>query len=148
MTTLCFIHIPKTAGSAIRFASQEALGDRLYWYGLPGMPLWQDVTTETAEKYELIAGHLTRSEFDTKLPSDHIYLTLVRSPVQRGVSLFQYITEGWDANQPWREELKAKGLAWALDHHEGFRSQALNELCWFLSGKRTFEGALESLQKG
>lgn len=147
--TVCFIHNHKVAGTAIRLAVRENMPGKFYWNGMPKMPCeWGELDSDRLSEVDLVAGHLPRSLFDEKVGGEKVYLYLARNPVRRAVSLFEYITNGWAKRHPWREDLKSNGLMWAIENHDGFRWQAMNDQCRMLSGQPTFDAALASLEDG
>ena len=66
MPLLCVVHIPKTAGSAIRETLCSAIGeDRVYWIG-HNRPHgeWNRAKSEDFDKYFVVGGHEDVKAFD------------------------------------------------------------------------------------
>ena len=93
MPTLIYIHIPKTAGTAMRnflhphFVPEEVyqVGEsKQYRQGLVDMPSAQ------RDSLKLVFGHICFGWHEL-LTQDCIYTTLLRNPVERIVSLYYYI---------------------------------------------------------
>jgi hypothetical protein len=95
--TLIFMHLPKTAGSSFR----DALGplypsvERIYLYhpeGLKGAiepEGFPDVPVERRARLRFVAGHM-RYGLHEHVPRPSRYVTIVREPVDRVVSLYHH----------------------------------------------------------
>lgn len=145
--TICFVHIPKTAGTAIRAAVVEILGGRekVFWLNLSGtLAEFTKATPSEVQKYAIVGGHASASDFEG-VPDPKIFSAVVREPVARAVSLFEYIVRGGDTGHRLREELRDLGLRRALEECVSFRDDVTNNQCRMVGGERTFEAARASL---
>lgn len=84
---LLFLHIPKTAGTALRNLIAECLGEERVTRGLPTMFL-----DEALLRYgdsAAICGHF-RSRQGERLPPDRIPITVLRDPLERFLSDYSF----------------------------------------------------------
>lgn len=146
---LVFIHIEKAAGT-----SQRALLDQMYgcnnvlwrgrdFVGRRGRKL-PDIT-----RHPIIGGHLSAADFeDVRTPV--LYLSIVRDPVSRAVSLFHYFSEhGPDKDRKeWRKKgLDPSSMTRTIQSVPAFRDAVSNRQCYRLSGMSDFEDTLDVLQR-
>ncbi len=146
-TTICFVHIPKTAGSAMRAALVQMLGgwENVLWFDVNAtLAEFMDADPQELRKYAIVGGHAAVTHFE-KLPGRKIYSAVLREPVARAVSLFEYIVRGGDTAHPLRSELQDLGLRRALEESDIFRKDITNTQCEMVGGKPTFESAQTSL---
>ena len=92
--------------------------DRQFWLGIDGD--MDDLAASLADgsrRFAIIGGHRGAVEFEklANLQRERTYVAVVRDPVERAISLYQYIVAGGDARHPLREELRELGLRRALD---------------------------------
>src|SRR5271156_4259266 len=93
---LCVVHIPKTAGTTIRETLSSILGsEKIYWIG-NRYPIdhWESAAGSDFNDYLVVGGHVGAHAFEKKIRRPKAYLTLVREPIQRVISLFDFITKG------------------------------------------------------
>lgn len=85
---LCFIHIPKVAGTTIEKALDMHHEDLFYRYG-------------KYKKYEVCPQHLTHQELSLEIPnlSEYQLFTVVRNPFDRIVSEYNFYHETWWAKE-------------------------------------------------
>ena len=87
---VCFLHIPKTAGSSVRTFFRDLYGDFAFH---AHTTLDYQVTSDTElARYRFYAGHAYRSDW-VRLPVGTRFLTILREPVDRLISLYRY----WNA---------------------------------------------------
>jgi hypothetical protein len=89
---LLLLHIPKTAGTALRSALRsDPFTDRQIWLypGPPGIPLGHllYLTESQLASLECLIGHFVYG-FHNYLPGPSEYATILRHPVERGISLY------------------------------------------------------------
>lgn len=84
---ICFIHVPKTAGSSIKEFFSNLYGD----FGFPGFTTldYDHYSQDEIRDYLCYSGHCYWSDYN-RLPSDTKIFTILRNPVSRVVSLYQY----------------------------------------------------------
>lgn len=94
-TTLFFIHIPKTAGTSMRLLLERFFDEkeRVYLYGgePPGITLeaFRDLPETVKKRIRLVYGHF-RFGVHEWLPQKARYITMLRDPVDRVVSLYYF----------------------------------------------------------
>jgi Glycosyl transferase family 90 len=143
---LCVVHIPKTAGSAIRETLASTLGDdKVYWIGhRRPHEEWDKAKGTEFDSYLVVGGHRPAEEFD-KIARPKVFVAVLRDPVGRAVSLFNYITQGPDRRHPMRAELQGLSVIDALTKSANFRREVANFQCVLIGGAPTFSAALQSL---
>jgi Sulfotransferase family len=84
---ICFIHIPKTAGTAIRERMSELYCDLAF----PALTTegYAATSDEDLARYRFFAGHPYRRDW-SRLPADTKVFTVLRDPVARAISLYKY----------------------------------------------------------
>jgi hypothetical protein len=87
--TLCFLHIPKTAGLTMRFILDT-------YFGLGEVcPADGYASLASFSKKELAPFRLLRGHFwhniGERLPSTPVFMTILRDPVERTLSQFEYV---------------------------------------------------------
>lgn len=107
---LCFVHIPKTAGTTLNTILHE-------WYGVENtidLKHYEhsNYTKADFERARLYHGHVHYSAWRQMLPPDTLYVTLLREPVQRSISHFKQIQRAARREIGRRE---AKKLGWGMD---------------------------------
>lgn len=88
---LFFIHIPKTAGTSVRRALEDAAPQRL-------LPVYNDQPNRTldhaiarAHANSIVFGHFSYG-LHTKFDASPVYATVLRTPVDRVVSWYNYVS--------------------------------------------------------
>jgi len=89
MAKICFVHIPKTAGSSLRKMLKDNYHPDEVFNGNTMLD-YQDKTKEDMEKYKLFLGHIFYYKALEILPEDTRYITLLRNPVDRVISLYYF----------------------------------------------------------
>lgn len=122
--TLCFLHIPKTAGLTLRsildqhFALQEICpADN--WRSLRALPPGQ------LSRYRLVRGHFPFGVGE-HLPRRPVYATLLRDPVERVLSQYDYVRRD-TSNGPLHEMVRAMTLEEYLDD-EFLREETIHDI--------------------
>jgi hypothetical protein len=143
---LCVVHIPKTAGSAIRETLISILGwEKVYWIAHKRpFEHWVNSTGSEFDDYAVVGGHANAAAFH-KIKRPKIFLSVIRDPVSRAISLFNYITRGPDPNQGLRKELQGLSLVEAVRTSANLRRHVKNRQCAFIGGQPTFPAALRGL---
>lgn len=163
MKQLIFLHIEKAAGTSQRALFYQSFGKQnVYWYGAD--PNRKKFRKDDVEKSFVIGGH---KKFNFYSPSRKIwlfrwltsgykesdfkpdtfgYIAVVRDPVERVISFFNYCRtqeyENWS-----RHKLDPNSLRKTLHKSRTFRRVIRNAQCRYLSGAETFEKAKENISK-
>jgi hypothetical protein len=94
---LLFLHIPKAAGATLRRLLVAVYGvDRVFWVK-PGGEREQSLKAldampeEKKRQLKVVTGHVKYGLVDPLLPQPLDYITLLRDPVERTRSLYQYV---------------------------------------------------------
>jgi hypothetical protein len=119
--------------------------EKVYWIGHK-RPLehWTKATDGEFDHYTVVGGHASAVEFE-KIKRPKIFMSVVRDPVMRAISLFNYITWGPDPNHGLRKKLQGLTLIEAIQTSAGFRRDIENCQCRYLSGEPSFPAALRRI---
>lgn len=150
-----FIHIPKTAGTSFKAALKKRFPNHfLYGDIRPAKPFAEE--KPKLGKYDLVTGHLTVADFDS-VEGEKQFLTIVRNPIDRLLSLFHYIRQRKHHSlYPFSlcgPEMFFRACRDISDHGYHQRAVAVNArevtdgMCLRLSGSRSSERALEQIKK-
>jgi hypothetical protein len=92
---LAFVHIPRTAGTAVTSALQRAYGTQTF----PAMTTldYRACDDASLQCFRLYKGHAYRADYQ-RLPSDTVRFTILRDPVRRALSYFNYFRALDDSN--------------------------------------------------
>ena len=107
---LISIHILKTAGTSLRNLFYGFYGrEKVFWYGIDSMePAYKP---EELENYPVIGGHRHRGFYGKEL-GNQLFTTLVREPLARCFSLFNYYA---CADEPHPNEMRPQWQKEGLD---------------------------------
>lgn len=163
MKKLIFLHIEKAAGTSQRALLYQSFGkENVYWYGAD--PNRKKFRKDDVEKSFVIGGHkkfdfyspsrkswlfrwLTSGYKESDLKPDAFgYIAVIRDPVERVVSFFNYCrTQEYDN---WsRRGLDPNSLRKTLHESRAFRRVVRNAQCRYLSGAESFEKSKENISK-
>ena len=155
-SSLVYLHIPKSAGSSHRGYLRKVFGEEgLFWYGLHSEAKTFS-TSEVGTSFAL-GGHRPLTFYPRSL--DALYTSVIRDPVERAVSFFNYcIDEGGGGSGSWREQRRKEIIEWqkkgidssslsrSIERCKPFREMISNLQCSYLSRyEPTFEGVLKTL---
>lgn len=84
---ILFLHLPKTAGSALRELFAKQYGGHRVTLPLPTQRL--DEALIRYADYDVISGHF-HPEHGTHLPADRLALTVLRDPIERFLSYYNF----------------------------------------------------------
>jgi hypothetical protein len=84
------VHVPRTAGSSIRAFFLDVYGD-LAFHAYTTLD-YQAASEAELSRYRFYGGHTYRSDW-SRLPGDARFLTILREPADRLISLYRY----WNA---------------------------------------------------
>lgn len=97
-----FIHIPKTAGTTLRSIIEDNFpADQSYFLYIgnalhPGMEEFSALTEEEKRKIKIFSGHF-HFGFHQHLPQPCKYITVLREPVERTISLYHHLLQAENA---------------------------------------------------
>ena len=157
-SSLVYLHIPKSAGDSHRGYLRKVFGEEdLFWYGLHS----EEKTFNASEVGTSFAlgGHRPLAFYPRSL--DALYTSVIRDPVERAVSFFNYcIDEGGGASGTWHEQRQKEIIKWqkrgidssslsrSIERCKPFRKMVSNVQCSYLSRyEPTFEGVLKTLKE-
>lgn len=156
--TLVYLHIPKSAGTTYREYLINIYGkENVFWYGLDSDPKTFD--PEEVASVSVVGGHKKLSFFPRTF--DALYASVIRDPLERAVSHFNYCTApyaGKGAKWPeehlrtqeiWREKgMLPSSLLRSIENCEDFRHQVSNYQCDYLSRYgASFQGVRRTLEE-
>ncbi|MGQ0502019.1 MAG: glycosyltransferase family 2 protein [Panacagrimonas sp.] len=120
---ILFVHIPKTAGMSLYYALLNWAGTERSLRFSHGSDqereAFRQLSAEQVRSYRLITGHFSAVLFGEKCGAEWNYISVVRDPVERFVSMYRYVT-AW-ADHP--EHRFVKGFSareyfeWLSRHH-------------------------------
>jgi len=138
-----FVHLPKTGGMSLQSAIAGALA--------PGRSLRIGDAAEHAafllmqraalSGYAFIGGHVSLAEAAPRVRADALFVTLLRDPVERLVSAFNYMAS-WKEH-PLHAEFRDLGFA---DFVDTAGARLSGEACRQLTGAPTAEAAIPILE--
>ena len=114
MNTVIYLHIPKTAGTSLRKIVERFYKEkdiyRIYTreHGFNDMNDFLALPDDEKRKIKVIYGHLSFG-IHQYLPQSSSYVTLLRNPVDRIISLFHHVSN--DSNHPYYARIKNEGLS-------------------------------------
>lgn len=143
---LCFVHIPKTAGMSLVGALAELYGSsRSYRIGdNEAYQSFQTLAYGAIDQYYFVSGHFSLPLFREKSGKRWYYISAVREPVERLVSVYNYVTtKGW---HPLHRDLGT------LDREEFFhricKMHAFqNEQCSYFATLKTAQQARKNIER-
>ncbi|MGP9813745.1 hypothetical protein ACTZWT_19725 [Rhodopseudomonas sp. NSM] len=144
---LCFVHIHKTAGSSMLVGLQKALGPGgLYWRGeTEPFDAFEHRTGDELTGFAAIGGHISRTEFREKIGDDGVFAAVLRDPVARAISLFDFMKSPFSTSHPIRDEILDLDLEGALRRSQGFVDLVANQQCKLIGSEPTFAAAVAEI---
>jgi hypothetical protein len=122
--TLCFIHIPKTGGLTMR-----SILDRHFAFAeicpADSWPMLRGLSKEQLSRYRLVRGHFAFN-IDARLLSKPVYMTLLRDPIERTLSQYDYVRRD-PSNGRLHEIVRDKTLEDYLDD-EFLREETIRDI--------------------
>lgn len=133
--TLLFVHIPKTAGTAVRTLFERRFDSErlaLLYDRPPGMPLTQflEVPQFARDRFQAVVGHFAFGlhHFITKPVR---YITFLRDPVERVVSLYYHNVHRASRHH---DQIHAEGIDLGRFVRDRVSYQVENSMTQFLAG--------------
>lgn len=147
---LIYLHIEKSAGTSQRELLWKNYGrDRVAWRGVDFSPKDRKGLLKNSDR-PVLGGHFDYPDVRV-LAGDLLITSVVREPVSRVVSLFNFW--GWNAPDDKRESWRSWGLdpesmLATIRNSRRFRRAVSNTQCIRLSGCSRFENCLEVMRSG
>lgn len=137
-----FLHIEKSAGTSQRIFFKDLFGEKsVFWWDLDASATFYD--EELVSKYVVVGGHKERSFYKG---DDLIFSSIVRDPVERVVSLYNYFASIYP--KEWGElGLDPQSLLNTLRNCDAFIDMIRDGQCRYISGENSFSRAKEVLAK-
>jgi hypothetical protein len=141
---LIFLHIPKTAGWALHAALQPIFGEAQSLRVNDGNDLerLRALSPRDFSRYRYVSGHFTYNDVKPKCRDDALFVSILRDPVRRLISEFNYIAS-W-ADHPHHEHFKDLRFS----NHVAANAAFIRGLqCDWLSGHRDAERAMAVIRQ-
>src|SRR5258708_7427903 len=108
---LIFPHIPKTAGGAVHAALGPIFrgAHSLRGNNEGGLAPLPPLSTADFAQYRYVSGHFTFNDIKEKRGADSLLVSVLRDPVRRIVSEFNYVSS-WDEH-PYHDRYKNSRLS-------------------------------------
>jgi len=158
MSALVYLHIPKVAGTSHRQYLEQVYGEEaMFWYGLDSEAA--KFSQRELDSARIVGGHRPLKFYPKSYRA--LYTTLLRDPVERAVSLFNYRSAQPRAGAPeWKKQREAEVEHWrskgvdpssmirSIEKCPKFRRELQNYHCYYLSRHgATFAGVRKTLQE-
>lgn len=143
---LIYIHIEKSAGTSQRHLFYRNYGrSRVFWYGVGSAKASFD-RAELGD-CKVVGGHRDHG-FYASVSRQTLFASVVREPVARVVSLFNYYAQTSRERTEWlKRGLNPDSLLDTIVRCGPFRQNIANTQCLRLGDSRNFERALEVLRR-
>jgi hypothetical protein len=155
-----YIHIPKAAGtSQLQVFEKIYPPEKIFWWPRIYGENVESLQGPQSERWDVAGGHIPLDNFDTRKNSKSLYISLLREPAQRILSLFDYYSRPDNATEP-REHhtrtiihntmlddgLDPSSIINSLKHSPKFLKDCHNAQCSYFSAQ-DFKGVKEKLSK-
>lgn len=143
MPQLIFVHVPKTAGVSLHRALRAAFGNEAVFSirGKPDLQTWRAMSVDQARSYPVVSGHVWWSDLCDKIAPDCRLISLLRDPVARAFSAFNFISS-WPEH---RDHQRVKCMSFG-EYVEAEAESLQAMMCRQLTGKHTADEAIDLLR--
>ncbi len=140
LAKLVFIHCEKSAGTSQRALLIQNYGaEKIFWRGISDEKLLRSSYSQD-DNYSIIGGHISYAQF-AGTPHRILFISIIREPVSRAVSLYNFFCEGAPEKNRrlWIDKgLDPSSMSKSIKYSREFRNQIRNMQCYRLSGKREY----------
>ncbi|KAA1174684.1 sulfotransferase family protein [Marinobacter salinexigens] len=140
MKKLVFLHVEKAAGTSYRAELYKSFGkDNVWWKGIDSDRPLDEVESP------IMGGHVRIKQYlNSGFKDDEtVYMSLIREPISRVVSLYNYHTE--KAPAFFEGDVAKKSFHHAVFESEKFRNKIRNAQCIYVAGVGGFHKAMPAL---
>lgn len=144
---LAFIHIPKTAGTAIRLALEKGIGNNRVFsmgYHCTVDEWYKTLPPDALQDYSVIHGHTPRNSFN-RFSSEFQFSTVIRDPIERTASFYNFMLNRRPDSRL-SERLKGKTLFQAVTSVPRFQERIENEQCRYIAEDGSAASALNEIK--
>ena len=156
---LVYLHIPKSGGTSQRLAFYDVYGEeKVFWHGINSAPRENHYGSPQFQDFTVVGGHQPLSYYpDDQKP---LYLSVVREPISRAISLYSYYCKPAFAEPHFVEPRKNVFNTWqkrgmdsdsllnSLQNCPEFLREVQNYQCRYLSRyEYTFDGVLKTIDE-
>lgn len=130
---LIYLHIPKTAGSSFHHLASKNFDGRV------SLAMPSNIIYEKWIQSIMVGGHYFYSDYDG-MTTDRLFLCVIRNPVDRAFSLFNYYKHAKDGMEDQRIKLgfNPASLRLTIENSNIRQDFVDNCQCLYLAGERNF----------
>jgi hypothetical protein len=140
---LVFLHIEKSAGTSLREFFYSFYGkNNVFWHGI------KPEYDKTMLSHFVVGGHRQYLTYDERVRSNAIFLAIVREPVSRVVSLYNYLVRYECDNWSRHKGFDSSSLKSTIFNCSAFRRAVSNAQCRYLCGGESFNKVTEFIGSG
>lgn len=140
---LVFLHIEKSAGTSLREFFYSFYGkSNVFWHGI------KPAYDKAMLSHFVVGGHRQYLTYEERVRSNAIFLAIVREPVSRVVSLYNYLVKHESESWSRHKGFDSSSLKNTVFNCSAFRGAVANAQCRYLSGSESFHKVSESLNNG
>jgi hypothetical protein len=140
---LLFVHIPKTAGLSLNHELKNVFGKHysIRFGDHTSVQKFRILSRDEIKKYNYITGHIPLQQFRDK-GIDYPVLTIIRDPVDRFLSMYQYLLE---STHPDHRNLNFTNIEDFIKYVK--QNKENNVQCQFIGGDQICFNTLKKIKK-